>query len=188
MANNDPGTPKHVVLVAVVRHISYATARAGPAKHARGVTGMVDVVVVVAVVHHISRATVRAGPSKHLGRLVGPHRIGCGPARPGCGPARPINFREGGQQPHPAGNHFRGWAAARPSPSHVQVSTARPGPAHHICKRLGPAWPGPSIFQTSRANPVRPITFSKVLGRSGPALAVACFRFALPDRAQTNGI
>ena len=39
---------------------------------------------------------------------------------------------------------FRGWAAARPSPSHFQKLSARPGPAHHFIKRLGPARSGSS--------------------------------------------
>ena len=69
MANNDPGTPKKVVVVAVVDHISRATARAGPSKHVGGLMGTVD--VVVAAVHHISWAAVRAGPSKHIGHLMG---------------------------------------------------------------------------------------------------------------------
>ena len=76
MADNDPGTPKQVVVVAVVHHISWATARAGRSKHVGGLMGTVDfvvlvgvVVVVLAVVHHISWAAVRAGPSKHMGRL-----------------------------------------------------------------------------------------------------------------------
>ena len=68
--DNDPGTPNKVVLVAVVHHISWATARAGPSKHMGGLMGTVDVVV-VAVVLHISWAAVRAGPSKHMGRLMG---------------------------------------------------------------------------------------------------------------------
>ena len=70
MADNDPGTPKNVVVVAVVHHISWATARAGPSKHVGGLMGTVDVVVVVAVVYHISWAAVRASPSKHMGRLM----------------------------------------------------------------------------------------------------------------------
>ena len=71
MADNDPGTRGKVVVVAVVHHISWATARAGPSKHVGGLMGTVDVAVVVAVVHHISRAAVLAGPSKHMGRLMG---------------------------------------------------------------------------------------------------------------------
>ena len=72
MADNDPGTPKKNVVVAVVHCISWATARAGPSKHVGGLVGTVDfVVVVVAVVHHISCAAVRAGPSKHMGHLMG---------------------------------------------------------------------------------------------------------------------
>ena len=71
MADNYPGTPKKVEVVAVVHHIPWATARAGPSKHVRGVMGTVDVVVVVSVVHHISWAAVRAGPSKNMGHLMG---------------------------------------------------------------------------------------------------------------------
>ena len=48
MADSDPGTPEKVVVVAVVHHISWATARAGPSKH-----------------------VARAGPSKHVGGLMG---------------------------------------------------------------------------------------------------------------------
>ena len=70
MADNDPGTPKKVAVVAVVHYISWATVRAGPSKHVGGLMGTVDVVVVVAGVHHISWAAVRAGPSKHMGRLM----------------------------------------------------------------------------------------------------------------------
>ena len=70
MADNNPGTPQKVV-VAVVPHISWATARTGPSKHVGGLMGTVDGVAVVAVVHHISWAAVRAGPSKHMGRLMG---------------------------------------------------------------------------------------------------------------------
>ena len=72
MADNDPGTRGKVVVVAVVHHISWATARAGPSKHVGGLMGTVDVVVVVVtVVHHISWAAVRAGPSNHMGRSLG---------------------------------------------------------------------------------------------------------------------
>ena len=71
MADNDPGTPKKVVVVAVVNHVSWATARAGPSKQVGGLMSTVEVVVVVAVIHHISWVAVRAGPSKHMGRLMG---------------------------------------------------------------------------------------------------------------------
>ena len=71
MEDNDPDTPKKVVVVAVVHHISSATARAGPSKHVGSLMGAVDVVVAVAVVHQISWAALRAGPSKHMGRLMG---------------------------------------------------------------------------------------------------------------------
>ena len=71
MADNDPGTPKKIVFVAVVHHISWATARADPSKHVGGLMGTVDVVVVVAVAHVISWAAVRVGLSKHMGRLMG---------------------------------------------------------------------------------------------------------------------
>ena len=71
MADNDPGIPKTVVVVAIVHHISLATSRAGPSKHVGGLMGAVHVAVVVAVVHRISWAAVRAGPLKHMGRLMG---------------------------------------------------------------------------------------------------------------------
>ena len=71
LADNDPDTPQKVVVVAVVRHISWAIAQADPSKHVGGLMGTVDVVVEAAVVHHISQATVRAGPSKHTGHLMG---------------------------------------------------------------------------------------------------------------------
>ena len=72
MTKNDPGTPKKVLVVAVVHHISWATARAGPSKHVGGLMGTVDVVeVAVAVVYHTSCAAGRAGPSKYIGRLMG---------------------------------------------------------------------------------------------------------------------
>ena len=72
MADNDPGTPKQVVVVSVVHHISWATARAGPSKHVGGLMGTVDVVVVVvAVILHISWSAVPAGRSKRTGRLMG---------------------------------------------------------------------------------------------------------------------
>ena len=45
MADNDSGTPEKVVVVAVVHHISWATARAGPSKHVGGLMGTVDVIV-----------------------------------------------------------------------------------------------------------------------------------------------
>ena len=54
---------------------------------------------------------------------------------------RPIIFLYDGPRPGPARQTFRGWAAARPSPSHFQKFTARPGPAHHFLQSLGPARP-----------------------------------------------
>ena len=70
-------------------------------------------------------------------------RPGVGLDRPGTlnfnlvdrGPARPVKFSEDGPRPGPAHQFFRGWAAARPSPSHFQRFTARPGPAHHMAAR-----------------------------------------------------
>ena len=38
-------------------------------------------------------------------------------------------------RPGPAHQFFRGWAAARPSPSHFQKLTARPGPADRMAAR-----------------------------------------------------
>ena len=72
------------------------------------------------------------------------------PARPGPsnfnlegrGPARPVKFSEDGPRPDPAHQIFRGWAAVRPSPSHFQNVTARPGPAHHFSEVS--AGPGPA--------------------------------------------
>ena len=46
MVENDPSTPKKVVAVAAVHHISWATARAGPSKRVGGLMGMVEVIVV----------------------------------------------------------------------------------------------------------------------------------------------
>ena len=88
MTDNVTDTPNKAVVVAVLHHISWVTARAGPLKRVGGLTGKVDVVVVVvvAVVHHISWVAVRTRPSKHMGRLMGraarpiksPHLMGCG--------------------------------------------------------------------------------------------------------------
>ena len=46
VADNDPGTPEKVGVVAVVHHISWATARAGQSKHVGGLMGTADVIVV----------------------------------------------------------------------------------------------------------------------------------------------
>ena len=46
LEDNDPGTPEKVVVVAVVHHISWTKARAGPSKHVGGLMGTVDVTVV----------------------------------------------------------------------------------------------------------------------------------------------
>ena len=62
----------------------------------------------------------------------------------GRGPAWPVKFSENWPRPGPAHHIFRGWAAARPSPSHFQQIPARPGPAHQVFKSLGPARPGQS--------------------------------------------
>ena len=60
----------------------------------------------------------------------GPTLVG----RAGAGPGRT-------RRPRPARQIFRGWAAARPSPSHFQKFTARPDPSHHFFPSLGPAQP-----------------------------------------------
>ena len=96
LADNDRGTPKKLVFVAVAHHIPWATAWAGLSKHVGGLMGTVDVVVVVAVVRHITWAAVRPGPSNQMGLFMGraerpissPHLMGLGPGR-----ARPINMR-----------------------------------------------------------------------------------------------
>ena len=46
MTDSDPGTLEKVAVVAVVHHISWATARGGPSTHVGGLMGTVDVVVV----------------------------------------------------------------------------------------------------------------------------------------------
>ena len=177
MADNGPSTPNKLVVVPVVHHISWATARAGPFKHVGGLLGPVDVLVIVAEVHHISRAAVRAGPSKHTGFVM------CRAERPmknlhlmGHGPARPIKFREDGPRPGPAHHICRRWAAARPDPSkfqwtgrdptqpiNVSFFTARPGPAHQFFKSLGPVH---HIFKTFGPAPPGQ---SQVSDRLGPA-------------------
>ena len=146
LADNDPGTPKKVVVVAVVHHISWATARAGPSKRVGGLMGTVDIVVVVVVVvvvtvlRYISWAAVRAGPSKHVGRLMGRAERPRAHISWAAAPARPINFSEDGSRPDPAHQIFK------------SLGPARPGSAHHIFKNLGlarhniqigPARPGP---------------------------------------------
>ena len=116
---NDPGTPKKLVVVAGVHHISWDTARAGPFKHVGSLMGTVDVVVVVAVIHHIPWAAVRpareniwaaswagrSGPNRtHLSWAAacpGPSKF----QRIGRGPAQPIIF-----------SNFH--SPARPDPSH----------------------------------------------------------------------
>ena len=85
MADNDPGTPKKVV---VVHDMGRGPGR--PVKTRSGLMVTADVVVAVAGVHHISWVAVRAGPSKHMGRLMG---RASGPYRahiswPGPGPAQ----------------------------------------------------------------------------------------------------
>ena len=143
LADNDPGTPKQVVVVAVVNHISLATTRAGPSNLVGGLMGTVDVVLIVAVavIHHISWAAVRAGRSKHMGRLMGwAGRPIWSPHLMSRGPARPIKFREDGPRTGPAHQNLNSLGPARPSPSHFQKSP--PGPARHNFQ-IGPARPGP---------------------------------------------
>ena len=75
LADNDPDTPQKLVIVAVVHHISWGTARTGPSKHVGGLMGAVDVVV-----RSSSSNTphlMGSGPGrpvkhrKHMGRLMG---------------------------------------------------------------------------------------------------------------------
>ena len=61
----------------------------------------------------------------------------------GRGRARPIKISEHGSGPGPAHQNFRGWAAARPSPSHFQIFKAWPDAARRNF-RTGPARPGPA--------------------------------------------
>ena len=93
MAENDPATHKTVVVGAVVNHISWATARAGPSKRVGGLMGTVDVVLVAAAVYHISWAAVRAGPSRYMGRRTGrAERPMWSPRLMGHCPAQPIQY------------------------------------------------------------------------------------------------
>ena len=109
----------------------------------------------------------RERPHGHGGRRSSsssskPHFMGSGPGRPvqthephhGPGGAAHIEPTSHGPRPGPAHQVSRGWAAARPSPSHFQNFTARPGP---------------SSVQKYRPGPASPITFSKVSARPGPA-------------------
>ena len=118
-------------------------------------------------------------PHGHSGRRSSssntPHLMGSGPGRPvkthgpphgpggaayiepishGPRPGPAIKFREDGPRPGPTHQNFRGWAAAGPSPSHFIF--LRPGPAHQICKSLGPARPGPAHHIFKSLGPARP--------------------------------
>ena len=109
LANNDPGTPETVVVVAVVHYVSWAVTRADPSKHVGNPIASVDIVVVVAV-HHISWAAARAGLSNHVGhhmRRAERRMFSWAAARPGQSsfermvrvPVRPIKFLNDGPRP-----------------------------------------------------------------------------------------
>ena len=73
-------------------------------------------------------------------------------------------------RPDPAHKISRGWATARPDPIKISEDGPRPDPANHIFSYChGLARPGPSIFRKSRPGLARPITFSIVSVRPGPA-------------------
>ena len=86
----------------------------------------------------------RGRPHGHGGRRSSssstPHLMRSGPDRPvkthgpphGPGRAAHIEPTSHGPRPGPAHQNFREWAAARPSPSHFQIFTAGPGPAHQF--------------------------------------------------------
>ena len=57
---------------------------------------------------------------------------------------RDVKFSEDEPRLSPAQQVFRGWAAARPSPSQFQKFMARPGPSHHFFISLGPVAHGPA--------------------------------------------
>ena len=131
---------------------------------------------------HGGRRSSRSSCTPHLmgsgpGRPVKTHGPPHGPGGaahieptshgPRPGPARPIIFSEDGPRPSLVHQNFRGWAAARPSPSHFQIFTARPGPDHQLFKSLGPAQLGPSQFQKCPPGPARPITIFRS-ARPGP--------------------
>ena len=59
------------------------------------------------------------------------------------GPTRPVKCSEDEAPPGPAHQLFKGWAAARPSPSHYQNAKAWPRPANQLFKYRCQALPGP---------------------------------------------
>lgn len=130
MADNDPGTPEKVIVVAstvssTLHFMGHGPGRRCLNKHGCRFRYMFDVVVtVVAVAHHMSSAAVRAGPSTYI------HRPPCG-----LGEAVHMELTPHELQPNPSHHHmFRGWDAATPSPSHVCPILnvpARPFPARH---------------------------------------------------------
>ena len=150
MAESDPGTTKKVVVVAVIHHISRATARVGPSKR-------------------VGRSVGRAEQP-----IRNPHITGRGPARPikfggwiatqpgpsmfrrmGRGPARPIKRSDYGPQHDPSHlifkylrpglarpNIFQMYRTGLARPMTFPKVSTRPGPAHHNFQ-IGPTRPGP---------------------------------------------
>ena len=99
--------------------------------------------------HHFSMEWTATRPGPSLFCLVGRGPAGPGPSyslKMGCHPARPIIFSEDGARLGPASQFFRGWPAARPSPSSFNFS-----------------WPGPA----------QPINFSNVSARRGRPMIFA---------------
>ena len=134
-----------MVFVAVVHHISWAMARAGPSKHVGGLMGTVDVVVVVA--------------------SSTPHLMGSGPGRPvkthgpphGPGGAAHIEPKSHGPRPGPVHQISRGWAAARPGPSIFQKS--RSGPDKRPMTSPDYFFVVPSSFFITQSQPSTTINF-----------------------------
>ena len=96
LADSGSGTPKKLVVVAVVHHISWATGRVGPSKHVGGLMGMVDVVVLVNSTPHL----MSSGPGRPV-KTHGPPNVPGGaahiePTSNGPQPARPVKFRQDG--------------------------------------------------------------------------------------------
>ena len=143
--DNDPDTPQKVVIVAVVHHISWATARAKTHWRPHGHGGRSSS---SSSTPHLT-GNDPGRPVKHMGRLMGravrpiqsPHLMG-------RGPARPIKFREDGP------SNFERMGRGPTQPTHFRILTARSGRVHHFFKSLGQARPGPSQF-SDRPSPAR---------------------------------
>ena len=142
--DNDPDTPQKVVIVAVVHHISWATARAKTHWRPHGHGGRSSS---SSSTPHLT-GNDPGRPVKHMGRLMGravrpiqsPHLMG-------RGPARPIKFRDDGP------SNFERVGRGPTQPTHFRILTARPGRAHHFSKVSARPGPARHNFQIGPARP-----------------------------------